>query len=73
MITWLSTKSPSAMLDDPIDAKIAKFLRENIGIDAAILAIDLGRMGISRIHIEAYQRRLAKTKASTGSVRIVPE
>jgi hypothetical protein len=66
MITWLSTKSPSAMLDDPIDAKIAKFLRENAGIDAALLAVDLGRRGISRIHIEAYRRRLAKAKASTS-------
>jgi hypothetical protein len=55
MITWISTKSPIRMLDKPIDPEVESYLRANHGIDSAILAADLG---ISRIHIESYQRRL---------------
>jgi hypothetical protein len=57
MITWISTKSPRGMLDTPVDRKTADYLNENRGIDAALLAVELGRRGISRIHIEAWRRR----------------
>ena len=49
------------MLDDQIDERIETHLRENQGIDAALLAADLG---LCTAHIEAYQRRLGLRKLS---------
>ena len=45
------------------------YLREHVGIDPAILAADLG---ISRRHVEAYQRKLGLRKI-TGNHRKKPK
>lgn len=59
MITWLSTKSPIRMLDTPMGREAEQHLRENSGIDSALLALDLR---ISPLHVEAKQRRLGLRK-----------
>jgi hypothetical protein len=59
MITWLSTKSSIRMLDQPIDRVTEEHLRENQGIDSALLATDLS---IGPAHVEALQRRLGLRK-----------
>lgn len=41
------------------DAKTAAFLRDNKGIDSALLAVDLG---VSEPCIRAYQRKLGLRK-----------
>ena len=53
---WLSTKSPRQMLRPSYqNVKNDQFLRDHAGIDSALLAADLG---ISEIHVQAYQRQL---------------
>jgi hypothetical protein len=59
MITWLSTKSPLRMLDTPISHGTENYLRENQGVDSALLAADLG---LCPMHVEAAQRRLGLRK-----------
>lgn len=59
MITWLSTKSPVRMLNAPIAGEIEVYLRENHGVDSALLAADLG---ICQHYVECYQRRLGLRK-----------
>jgi hypothetical protein len=67
MITWLSTKSPHRMLDDPINPEIEDHLRVNHGVDSAVLAADLSR---NQSYVEACQRRLGLRKfAPTGHYR----
>ena len=67
MITWLSTKSPRGMLDSQIGREVENHLRENAGIDSALLAADLG---LCQRNVEAWQRRLGLRKfAPTGSYR----
>jgi len=61
MITWLSTKSPLKMLDTPVSAEIAEYLKQNRYVDVAILADDLG---IASHHLRAQQRRLGLRKLS---------
>lgn len=57
---WLSTKSPRQMFRPEYqDAKTATFLRENKGIDAALLANDLG---VNAPCVRAYQRKLGLRK-----------
>ena len=64
MITWLSTKSPIRMLDYQIDQATEQHLRDNIGVDSALLAIDLG---VCVARIESHQRRLGlRPFAPTG-------
>jgi hypothetical protein len=55
MITWLSTKSPIRMLDYQIDQATEQHLRDNVGVDSALLAADLG---ICTARVESHQRRL---------------
>jgi hypothetical protein len=66
MITWLSTKSPLRMLDPPISSKMEQYLRDNQGIDSALLALDLG---LGPDHVEARQRRLGLRKLSVPGRR----
>jgi hypothetical protein len=67
MITWLSTKSPRGMLDTQISREVEDHLRQNAGIDSALLAADLG---LCQRNVEAWQRRLGLRKfAPTGSYR----
>jgi hypothetical protein len=54
-ITWLSTKSPLAMLYDPIPEAIEHHLRQHAGICSTLLARDLG---ISLLLVHRYQRQL---------------
>lgn len=66
MITWASTKSPH-VIDRPMDPRIVQHLRENHGIDSAILAADLH---ISEDRVKSYQRRLGlRAFALTGQPR----
>lgn len=66
MITWLSTKSPLRMLDPPMQQSEAIYLRENLGIDSALLAADLG---LCTSHVEARQRRLGLRKCVPPGTR----
>ena len=59
MTYWISTKSPTRMLDDRTDKATAKYLMENKEIDAALLAADLG---IARNIIPYHQLRLGLRK-----------
>ena len=59
MTYWISTKSPVRLLDNKTDAFIANYLIENQGIDAALLASDLG---IARNVIPYLQLRLGLRK-----------
>jgi hypothetical protein len=63
---WLSTLSPATMLDKPIDRHMSDYLKDNLGIDAAMLAIDLG---VHQQHIESMQRRLKLRPISTWKGR----
>jgi hypothetical protein len=66
MITWLSTKSPLRMLE-AIDQATEEHLRENSGVDSALLAVDLR---LSPAHVRSKQRRLGLRKfAPTGKRR----
>lgn len=66
MITWISTKSPTRMLDASITRAQEAYLRDNRGVDAALLAIDLG---LCPVHVEALQRRLGLRKISVPGKR----
>jgi hypothetical protein len=59
MTYWISTKSPVRMLDNRTDKITAAYLKNNQGIDAALLAADLG---IARNIIPYYQLRLGLRK-----------
>ncbi len=53
---WLSTKSDPRMFKQSYETtERDAYLIENQGIDAALLAADLG---ISEVRVQAYQRRL---------------
>ncbi len=55
MIYWISTKSPIKMLDKHIDDSEAEYLRQNKGVDLALLASDLK---IPRRAVRSRQFRL---------------
>lgn len=62
MIYWLSTNSPSLRLLDPkISPEVEIYLRENQGVDSALLALDLG---LSHLKVEAWQRQLGLRRIS---------
>ena len=64
MFTWLSTKSPIRMLDYQIDQAMEQHLRDNVSVDSALLAADLG---VCAARIESHQRRLGlRAFAPTG-------
>jgi hypothetical protein len=64
VITWLSTKSPIRMLDAKIKRVTENYLRENHGVDSALLAAELG---VCVAHVESKQRRLGlRAFAPTG-------
>lgn len=53
---WASTKSPRDMFrPDYQNVENDRIIRESTGVDPALLAADLG---VSEVHIRAYQRRL---------------
>jgi hypothetical protein len=64
MITWLSTKSPIKMLDEPISQTIVDCLTQNQGVDALLLTSELK---LCRRHVEYFQRRLGLRKCMPGT------
>ena len=57
---WLSTKSATHLLRQPYrTAALADYLRENVGIDPAVLGM---AWGLQACQIEAYQRELGLRK-----------
>lgn len=62
-IYWQSTKSPVHMFKREYEsAEVAEHIKENSFIDPALLATELGRSGLPRQAVEAYQRRLGVRK-----------
>lgn len=57
---WLSTKSPAGIFRSSYQTKERDtFLRENAGVDSAILGEELG---IGQNRVEAYQRKIGLRK-----------
>lgn len=64
---WTSTKSPASMFRPAYQTKaMDAFLRETVGIDPAVLAIDAG---MSANRVEAYQRQLGLRKITGNAPR----
>ena len=56
---WQSTKAPVHLFRREYEsAELAKHVKENSFVDAAILAADLKVEHLSAMAVEAYQRRL---------------
>lgn len=62
---WISTKSNKKILDTPVDSYIADYLIANNGIDAALLAADLGipKNVIPYIQLRLGLRKFSKRRA----------
>jgi hypothetical protein len=59
---WMSTMSPTSMFRPEYQTgELADYLRENTGVDPAILAADVG---IGPGQVMAYQRKLGLRKIS---------
>lgn len=56
---WTSTKSPVHLFRREYEsAELAKHIKENACVDAAILVADLGITHLNTMAVEGYQRRL---------------
>jgi hypothetical protein len=64
---WTTTKAhPDIFRPAYQNAENDAFIRETVGIDSALLANDLG---ISAVHVQAYQRKLGVRKITGNEPR----
>jgi hypothetical protein len=64
---WMSTKSPATLFRPSYQTdELEDFLRENAGVEPALLAADTG---VGRNHIRACQRRLGLRKITGNKPR----
>ena len=69
-IYWSSTKAPVHLFPREYESKeIAKHVTENSFVDAAALADELSAPHLSRMSVEAYQRRLGVRKITGNPKR----
>lgn len=69
-IYWQSTKAPVHLFKREYEsAEVAKHVKENSFVDPAMLADELSVPHLSRMAVEAYQRRLGARKI-TGNPRV---
>lgn len=65
-IYWSSTKSPVHLFPRAYESEeVAEHIRDYSFVDAAALATELSARHLSRVAVEAYQRRLGVRKIAS--------